>query len=80
MASKAKSPQSCQREHKNEQNAIVAHLENCFYAGPQMKERVECEFLVNAQAPLQLQIVYFMTLVRRNHTVLGRKSVHFLKT
>ncbi len=49
--SKTKSPQSCQWGHSNEQNAIVTHLENCFYNGQQIKACVECGLVVNAQAP-----------------------------
>ena len=48
---KTKTPQSCQWGHSNEQNAIATHLENCFYAGQQIKACVECGLVVNAQAP-----------------------------
>ena len=37
--------------HSNEQNAIATHLENCFYAGQQIKAYVECGLVVNAQVP-----------------------------
>ena len=50
VRSKTKTPQSCQWGHSNEQNAIATHLENCFYAGQQIKARFECRLAVNAQA------------------------------
>ena len=58
----------------------MAHLENCVYAGSQIKACVECEFVVNEQAPvLGPNCLQYDPSEEKPHGI-GRKSVHSLKT